>query len=72
MIADKILDADKLDELDARALHEAINSKSYVNEEIMKMGSRVLKNESPRVDPLTMTMNVEEESAKVQREGLQL
>ena len=71
MIADKILDADKLDELDARALHEAINSKSYVNEEIMKMGSRVLKNESPRVDPLTMTMNVEEESAKVQREGLQ-
>ena len=72
MIADKILDADKLDELDARALHEAINSKSYANEEIMTMGSRVLKDEAPRVDPLTETMNVEKETEKIQREGLQL
>ena len=37
-----------------------------------EMGSRILKNESPRVDPLTVTMNVATETAKVQREGLQL
>ena len=71
-IADKILTEDKLDELDAAALHETINSKSYAGEEIMTMGSRILKNQSPRVDPLTVTMNVEKETEKIQKDGLQL
>lgn len=71
-IAEKILDADKLDELDAQALHEAINSKSYAKEEIMTMGSRVLTGEGPRVDPLTETLKVEKEAKVIQSEGLQL
>ena len=71
-IAEKIVEADKLDEMDAPALHEAMNSKSYVKEEIMGMGRRVLQDESPRVDPLTQTMNVPKEIEKIQREGLQV
>ena len=71
-IAEKIVEADKLDELDPSALHEAMNSKSYAKEEIMDMGRRVLKDESPRVDPLTETMNITQETKKIQSEGLQL
>lgn len=71
-IAYRILDADKLDELDARALHEAVNSKSYAKEEIVDMGRRILKNEAPRADPLNETMSVEKETERIQRDGLQI
>ena len=71
-IADRIVKEDKLDELDGPALHEKINGKEYIRESIVSMGSRALQDKPLRVDPLTVTMQVESEARKVQMEGLQL